>query len=375
MSILYNKVTAVIELANIVHNYQILSAASGSGAPIAVVKADAYGHGLSQVAQVLAGAGAETFAVGTVDEAVALRATGHAHRVIALLGPVEDAEYATLWSAGVIPFLHTFEQLDRLAQIETTQDEVLPVALKFDTGMRRLGFTLADVPALAGRLKAMKNVRLDMVSSHLATADEPESLAYVAAQAEEFASIRRELAALGLAHTANIANSAAILGHPDLHLDQQRAGIALYGGNPFHGTEREALGRGLKPAMSVKTKILSVHGLRAGQSVSYGCTYTAPVDKTVAIVAAGYADAYSRALSAKAQMCLKGRRVPILGRVCMQMCAVDVTGMDGVRAGDDIWLLGGDGEGRITPEELAAWWGTITYEVFCLLGLNKREFV
>lgn len=373
MSILYSKVTAVIELANIVHNYQVLRAASGN--PIAVIKADAYGHGLSQVAQVLANAGADTFAVGTVEEAVALRATGHAHRVIALLGPVEDAEYAALWSAGVIPFLHTFEQLDRLAQLEKAQDEVLPVALKFDTGMRRLGFTLADVPALAERLKAMKNVRLDMVSSHLATADEPESLAYVAAQAGEFAAIRREFTALGFAHTANIANSAAILGHPDLHLDQQRAGIALYGGNPFHGTEREALGRGLRPAMSVKTRILSVHGLRAGQSVSYGCTYTAPEDKTVAIVAAGYADAYSRALSGKAQMCLKGRRVPILGRVCMQMCAVDVTGMEGVRAGDDIWLLGGEGAGRITPEELASWWGTITYEVFCLLGLNKREFV
>jgi alanine racemase len=373
MTIPYNKVTAVIELANIVHNYHVLQKASGAVIP--VIKADAYGHGLSQVAQALNAEGADTFAVGTVEEAVALRASGQAHRVIALLGPVEDHEYRALWSAGVVAFFHSFDQLDRLAAFQKEQDEVLPIALKFDTGMRRLGFTLVDVPAVAARIKAMRNVRLEYVSSHLATADEPEALAYVNEQAEEFAAIRRQLVAHGLPHKANIANSAGILGHPDLHLDNQRAGIALYGCSPFHGTSRDDLGRDLKPAMSVKTKILSVHPLKAGQTISYGCTFKAQQDMQVAIVAAGYADAYSRGLTGKAQMCLKDRRVPVLGRVCMQMCAVDVTGVGGVRAGDEIWLLGGEGEGRVTPEDLAGWWGTITYEVFCLLGLNKREYV
>jgi len=373
MGIPYNKITAVIDLANIVHNYHVLQAASGAIIP--VIKADAYGHGLSQVAQALSAEGADTFAVGTVEEAVALRASGHAHRVIALLGPVEDREYQALWDAGVVAFFHSLDQLDRLDEVQKGRDEVLPVALKFDTGMRRLGFTLEDVPLVAAKLKSMPNVRLEYVSSHLATADEPESLEYVQEQGEAFAAIRRALEAHGLPHKANIANSAAILGHPDLHLDNQRAGIALYGSSPFHGTGREALGKDLRPAMSVKTKILSVHPLKAGQTISYGCTYTAGQDMAVAIVAAGYADAYSRGLSGKALMCLKGRRVPVLGRVCMQMCAVDISGLDGVRPGDDIWLLGGDGEGRITPEDLAGWWGTITYEVFCLLGLNKREYV
>ena len=374
MGILYNKVTAVIELANIVHNFKVLNAASGAVIP--VIKSDAYGHGLSQVAQVLsAQAGVETFAVGTVEEAVALRSSGHARRVVALLGPVEDHEYQALWDAGVTAFFHCFDQLDRLAELQKDQAEVLPIALKFDTGMRRLGFTLADVPAVAARLGAMKNVRLEYVSSHLATADEPDALAYVTQQGQEFAAIRRELLAHGLPHKANIANSAAILGHADLHLDNQRAGIALYGCSPFAGTSREGLGSELKPAMSVKTKILSVHPLKAGQSISYGCTYTAAKDMRVAIVAAGYADAYSRGLSGQAWMCLKGKRVPLLGRVCMQMCAVDVTGVGDVRPGEDIWLLGGEGPGRITPEDLAGWWGTITYEVFCMLGLNKREYV
>ncbi len=373
MSIAYNTVTVEIDLSRIVNNYKLLNAASGRVIP--VIKADAYGHGLTQVAQALNAEGADTFAVGTVEEAVSLRAAGHAHRVISLLGPVDDADYQALWSAGIVPFLHSFEQLEALAAHQKGQDEVLPVALKFDTGMSRLGFTLEDVPALADRLAGMGNVRLEMVSSHLATADEPLSLDYVRPQGRTFAAIRQALNDRGLAHTANIANSAAILAHPELHLDAQRAGIALYGCNPFIGTALESAGAGLAPGMSVRTRVLSVHPLAQGRSISYGRTFTAPRDMRVAIIAAGYADAYSRGLSGKAEMCLHGRRAPILGRVCMQMCAVDVTAIPEAKAGDQVWLLGGEGPGRVSPEDLAGWWGTITYEVFCMLGLNRREYV
>ena len=373
MSILYNKMTAVIDLANIVHNFQLLNNRCGAAVP--VVKADAYGHGLIEVCRALAAAGAETFAVGTVEEGVALRASGVAKRIISLLGPLDQADYESLWNDAIIGFIHCHEQLDALQEAQARHTSVLPIALKFDTGMRRLGFTLEDVPALARRLKGMDNVKLEMVSTHLATADEPQSADYVREQAEQFHAIRGALLENGLEHTANMANSAAMLTRPDLYMDNQRAGIALYGCNPLHGTPLAEVGRGLKPGMSVKTRILSVHPLRKGQSISYGCTYTAEKNMTVAIVAAGYADAYSRGLTGKAQMCLKGQRVPVLGRVCMQMCAVDVTDVPGAAHGDEIWLLGGEGEGRITPEDLAGWWGTITYEVFCMLGLNKREYV
>ncbi len=394
MAIAFNKLTAVIDLAAIVHNYELLNAA-GRGV-IPVVKADAYGHGLLPVAQVLSQAGARTFAVGTVEEAVALRAGGHAKTIISLLGPVDEAEYQALWKSNILPFIHSFGQLRRVLALAAERaglapgengkmglatdglagerDDTLSIALKFDTGMRRLGFTLADVPEIAALLRGVKNVRLAMLSSHLATADEPQSTDYLVAQAAEFSAIRNALEKEGFPCEANLANSAAILGNPDLHFDAQRAGIALYGANPLAGTPKAVLGRDLRPAMSVKTVILSVHALKAGQSISYGCTYTASKDMTVAVVAAGYADAYSRGLSGKAWMCLNGRRVPVLGRICMQMCAVDVTGLEGVEEGGDIWLLGGDGEGRISPEELAGWWGTITYEVFCLLGLNRREY-
>jgi len=393
MGIPFNKLTAVIDLAAIVHNYELLNKAGGAVIP--VIKADAYGHGLLQVAQVLSQAGAQTFAVGTVEEAVALRAGGHAKTIIALLGPVDPAEYQALWDANIMPFIHTFDQLKRVLAMALERgagvcgasaatggvkaradegEEALAIALKFDTGMRRLGFTLADVSQIAALLKGVPNVRPVMLSSHLATADEPEGGDYVAAQAAEFLAIREALEREGFPCRANLANSAALLGNPELRFDAQRAGIALYGANPYAGTAKAALGQGLKPAMSVKTVVLSVHALKAGQTISYGCAYTAQRDMTVAVVAAGYADAYSRGLTGKAWMCLHGKRVPVLGRICMQMCAVDVTGLEDVAAGDDVWLLGGGGAGRISPEELAGWWGTIPYEVFCLLGLNKRAY-
>ena len=373
MTIPYNTVTAVIEPANIVHNYHVLNALSGNVIP--VVKADAYGHGLMETAKALADAGAEIFAVGTVAEASALRKSGHAKQIISLLGPVQDDDYNLLPEADVIPFIHTFAQLDRLERLQAEKGKTVSIALKFDTGMRRLGFTLNDVPLLAMQLRSMKNTRLFMIASHLATADEPQSSAYVTEQDTAFTAIRQAFAQEGFAPKACLANSAAILAYPNLYLDYQRGGIALYGCNPFFGTALAEKGRELKPAMSVKTTLISVHPLAAGQSISYGRTYTAHKDMTVAIAAVGYADAYSRRLSGTAQMCLHGKRARVLGRVCMQMTAVDVTDIPDAAPGDDIWLLGGEGVAKITPEELAAWWGTITYEVFCLLGLNKREYI
>jgi len=172
MSIDYNFLRVRVDLSALRHNHRLLSAMGTRTMP--VVKADAYGHGLSQVAQALSAEGAGTFAVGTVEEAAALRASGHARRVISLLGPLEERDYPLLWQADILPFLHSFEQLEALARHGAGRAETLRVAVKFDTGMRRLGFAPEDAPQVAERLKAMENVRLEMVSSHLATADDPE---------------------------------------------------------------------------------------------------------------------------------------------------------------------------------------------------------
>lgn len=382
MSIAYNKLQVIIDLDAICHNWQLLNQRSGNA--IAVVKSDAYGHGLVETSRALAEAGATTFAVGTVEEALELRQSGvldpAAHRVISLLGPIDDWEYATLAEHRILPFIGNFAQLSKLAENTARLDAPLPISLKFDTGMSRLGFTLETIGQLLAVLDNAPGLLPVMVSSHLATGDEPGNTAYVTRQSADFLDILTKLSTAGYRVEANLANSGAILAHPDTHHDSQRAGIAMYGTNPFLGTPWEAKGQGLRQAMSVSAPVLDVHTLKQGQCVSYGCTYTAPQDMRIAIIGAGYADCYSRLLTNHASLCLHGTQVPIIGRVCMQMVAVDLRPLDEVGAkqaqvGDSAWLLGGTGDGYVTADQLAAWWGTITYEVFCLLGMNKKQFI
>lgn len=378
MSILYNKFEVRVRLAAIRANYRLLC--GHGGRVIGVIKADAYGHGLNEVARALAQEGCDTFAIGSVEEGAALRqylrGAGINARILSLLGPVDSEDYPLLWEHEIIPFVGSFRQLETLAGQAARVGKALPVSLKFDTGMARLGFTFPDLPRLVERLREAPLVRPVMASSHLATADDPDAVNYVMAQAGRFEEIIASLTQAGFPVEANLANSAGILAHQKLHHQSQRGGIALYGANPFAGTAWEHLGKGLSPAMEVRTKIVSVHPLKKGQCISYGCTYTAERDMTVAIVAAGYADAYSRGLTGKgAQMLIAGHRVPQIGRVCMQLCACDVSDVPDVRPGDWAVLLGGTGPLAISAEELASWWGTISYEVFCLLGMNRRVYV
>jgi len=374
MTILHNYVRTRVRVGNIAANYELLRRHGGH--VLAVVKADAYGHGLVETGQALAGAGCDAFAVGSVAEGAALRDSGVAADIVSLLGPVLPEDDALLLEKGIIGFIHDFDQLARLGGRCAASGKTARVALKFDTGMSRLGFREADAPKLATLVAGMPGIAVAMVSSHLATADVPAAFDYVAEQGERFGRICRTLRASGLSFAGSLCNSAGILAHGSrFGFDTRRAGVALYGVNPFLGTDLESLGQGLLPAMETVTRIVSVHDLPRGASISYGRAFVADRDMRVAIVAAGYADAYSRSLSNQGFMCLSGRRVPILGRVCMQLTAVDVSGIDAVRPGDSIHLLGGQGPGAITADELAVWWGTIPYEVFCLFGLNPREFV
>jgi len=375
MTIPYNHLRVTVNLSTLAQNYRLLAAKGGD--VLAVVKADAYGHGLVPVAETLSEAGCETFAVGTVAEGVALRDAGVRGDVISLLGPLDETECKPLRGYRIIPFIHSFEQLEMLEAVKPAEGRTIEIALKWDTGMRRLGFTEDRIPDVIERLRGLPHVSVAYVASHMATADEPGAFGYADEQGAVFSRICAGLREAGHDFKATLANSAGILAHPDKHFDVQRAGIALYGCNPFAGTDKEALGAGLAPAMEVTTRIVCVHELKKGQSISYGRTFTAERDMRVAVVAAGYADAYSRGLSNQGRMCLRGVSVPILGRVCMQLTAVDISAVNDlpdVGIGDEIHLLGGSGDGAVTPEDLASWWGTITYEVFCLLGLNRREY-
>jgi len=381
MAIPYNMLQVRVDLARIVDNYRFLESKATGLMP--VVKADAYGHGLLPVAQALLGAGARAFCVGSVAEAVALRQAVpdvrdrrdvHDVHIMALLGPLHRQDHQAAVTHGLTPLIGRFEQLEALQEAAARANRTACLALKFDTGMCRLGFSASDAGRVAEVLGRSPNLRLELVTSHLATADEEDGGEYVLEQAGRFRAVCRQLRAAGLNFAANLCNSAGILAYPELHFERQRPGISLYGSNPFLGTSREELGRPLKPAMSVTTRVLDVHDLPRGGSISYGRTFTAGRDMRVAVLAAGYADGYSRGLSNKGQVWLKGHRAPMVGRVCMQLTAVDVTGREDVAPGDTAYLLGGENQTRITPEELADWWGSIPYEVFCILGLNKRSY-
>ena len=373
MTIWYNLVRTRIDLSVLQHNFHLIKANAPS--PIPVIKSDAYGHGLGAVATMLARCGAQTMAIGTVGEGIALRLVPFAGKILSLLGPLGEEDYPALWEYEIIPFVGRKEQLMLLEEEGARQGAVLDIALALDTGMGRIGFTSADIPWVREWLRESKWVRPYLACSHLATADEPESRDFVLQQGQVFSSLCDSLEEDGIALTRCLANSAAIQAYPELAFDAQRPGITLYGSSPFAGTTWENRAKGFRPAMEVRTKIVSVHDLVKGAPISYGRTFYAPEDMRVAIVAVGYADNYSRGLSNQGEMLIHGQRARILGRVCMQMTAVDVTHIPHATAGDTVYLLGGEGEHPITPEELAGWWGTIPYEVFCLLGQNTREYV
>ena len=373
MGIWYNHIRTRVRLDALLDNFSLLRRRVSNPAPI--IKSDAYGHGLKEVGTALFSAGAGTMAAGTVGEAAVLKETVPEVEVISLLGPVDAADYAMVCEKDIVAFAGQTEQLLRLDEAARQAGVPVRVAIKFDTGMSRLGFDVDEAGAVADTLDGLTHLRAVMACSHLATADDPDQAGYVGEQAERFARALHALRTRGLDVRGSLANSGAILGHPETHHDLQRPGIALYGANPFHGTSWEDVGRGLRQGMDVVARLVQVRTIPAGRTVSYGRTFTAPTDMRIGIVAAGYADNYSRGLSSRAQMLLRGSRVDVLGRVCMQLTAVDLGPVPDADVGDEVHLLGGPGENAISAEELAAWWGTITYEVFCLLGQNPREYV
>lgn len=373
MSIWYNHVRVRINTRNLIENFALIRQRAAN--PVPVIKSDAYGHGLREVARACWQAGARTMAAGTVGECMALKEALPEVDAVSLLGPLDTADYELACRHGLISFVGSREQILRLEEVGRRQGVPVSVALKFDTGMARLGFDAGEAAAVADVLDGLEHVRPVWACSHLATADDPGQAEFAWEQGARFASVLGVLHAHGLNVRGSLANSGAIFGHPELHHDVQRPGIALYGCNPFHGTAWCDRGKGLHQAMTVAAPVVQIRSLKAGQTVSYGRTFVASSFMRIAIVAVGYADNYSRGLSGKGQMLLPGGRADVLGRVCMQLTAVDVTNLPQVRPGDEAVLLGGTGPEAITAEEVAGWWGTIPYEVFCLLGQNPREHV
>jgi alanine racemase len=361
----------------------LLPVADGREIPFAwprllpVIKADAYGHGYMQVASALMEEGASVFASGSIQEAAALRKSlgGAEVPILSLLGPLSPGDVETASELGIIALVHSFWQL----QLASASPSRLTIAVKCNTGMARLGFGEGDMPRVVHLLGEFPQIRPALVMSHLACADTENGREQVALQANRFAPMYGALKQAFPELAPSLANSAGTLLSEEIarHIGPHvcRPGIALYGGNPFGGTSLASLGAGLRVGMWVSAPIIATRDLAEGESLGYGHTYTATKPTRVGIVAAGYADYYPRLLSNRGVMCVAGKRARVLGRVSMQMTAIDLTDIPEAAPGVDAWLLGGPYENAVSIEELARDWGSISYEAFCLLGNGTRMYV
>lgn len=345
---------AVIDLDALRHNLGRVRAAAPGSRIMTVVKADAYGHGMLRVVAALDGL-CEAFAVTCVDEGIALRDMGVAVPVLVLQGFRDEAELA---AASAHRLSVTVYQDFHLRLLETARLSVpVPVWIKLDTGMHRLGFPASLAASIHSGLSKCANVSgAPDLMTHFARADEFSSSS-TKNQCECFDS---ETA--GLCGERSLANSAAILAHPDTHREWVRPGIMLYGASPF--ADVPAAHHGLRPVMTVTAPIIAVNALRSGDAVGYGGAYVCETDMRVGIVAIGYGDGYPRHVPSGTPVLLRGRRVPVVGRVSMDLLAVDLTGLPEMRPGDEATLWG---EG-LPVDEIAAAAGTIGYELLCAMG-------
>ncbi|MEO6028636.1 MAG: alanine racemase [Candidatus Binatia bacterium] len=341
-------------------NFAELERIASPAGVLPVVKSDAYGHGLVLVGRLLRDAGAERFAVATAPEGRDLRAAS-VQGTIVVLGGVYPADVATVVESRLAPVVWDVETAHGLAAAARAAGRVVSLHVKVDTGMSRLGVAPADAPALLQQLATIDGVTVEGLLTHFCNAESVEERE-TARQLTRFQDLVRALEVARLRpRFVHAANSAATLTAPDARFDLVRPGLALYGIHPSPELRDRAR---LRPVMRFVTRVISIRQVPIGETVGYGATFAAERPSVIATLPVGYADGYPRALSNRAQVSLRGGRVPIAGRVCMDQIMIDVTDVPGVAIGDEVELWGRD----IPVEEVAAIAGTIPYELLTRVG-------
>lgn len=343
-------IRAVIDTQALRHNLNVIRARAGRAKVIAVVKANAYGHGLVSTALAIQDAGA--FAVARLDEGMSLRAAGITSRIVLLEGVFSRSQLEDAAQDQLDLVVHDARQIELLEQ--TGGAGRFAIWIKIDTGMNRLGFAPRDFPAALKRMRLLRSAPRELrLMTHLACADERDG-EVTRAQLARFAE-----ATQGLKLETSIVNSAGLLGEVAPASDWVRPGIALFGASPFE--DATAADLGLKPVMTLVSTVLTVREVRQGERVGYGGAWTAPRDAKVAIIAAGYGDGVHRSFALGTPVLIKKQRAPLIGRVSMDMIAIDVTGIGGIEVGTPATLWG---EG-LPVEEVARHASTIPYELLC----------
>ena len=354
-----------VDLDAIRENVRVVRGTLDAGCQImAVVKAQAYGHGAVAVSTAALEAGASWLAVARVREGVQLRNAGIGAPVL-VLGPMAPSEVSTLVENDLRPTLVSLQQAIAVSEASQRASKVVPVHLKVDTGLSRYGVPAAEVVQWLASAASLPGLHLEGLCSHFATADE-EDRSFAESQLLAFERARDGLEQAGFRfRVVHMAASAAILGIAESHLDMVRIGLSLYGLYPSpHLVPRAAL----RPALSLQGRIARVFRLQPGQSIGYGRTFVADRPMQVALVPIGYADGLPRSHSNRGVLLVKGKRAPIIGRVSMDQCVVDVTGFGSIHEGAPAVAIGVQGDDEISCDEFARRSGTISYEVVTSLG-------
>lgn len=355
-------VWAEVDLSAIAHNVQVTRKVLKPGTKIcAVVKADAYGHGAVPVATAALAAGVNYLAVSMTQEALELREAGIMAPIL-ILGTMTEEHEKALVDYNITQTVYDLAVAQELSAAALQENKVAKVHLAVDTGMNRIGCRPEEAADLAEAISKLPHVELEGMFSHFTSADEMDK-SFAESQYRKFMEADRAIKDRGIQiPLVHIDNSAGITEMKHTECDMVRQGITLYGLWPSDDVERCL---DLKPALSLKAEVVFVKDVPAGEKIGYGCTYETKAPMKVATIPLGYADGYSRALSNRGYITIRGYKAPVVGRICMDQFMVDVTNVPGVHKGDEAVIFG---PGGVSLDQLAKWVGTIPYELMCLLS-------
>ncbi len=372
---IYNaRAWAEIDLDAIAHNVQSIKNLVGDAKILCVVKANAYGHGFFETAKTMLENGADILGVATFEEAKQLRLSGFMQPIL-VLGSVHTSLASDMVRYNISATITDGLLARTMSKAAIQQNKQAKFHIKIDTGMSRLGFSANDEGIKKIKeICSLPYVCLEGLFTHLACADERDR-AFTDNQYEKFMYVANSLEKDGITFTyKHICNSAGVVEYPEYHLDMVRPGIIIYGLYPDENISRDKLD--LIPAMTVKARITRIDEKEENTPVSYGATYKTAKKAKLATVPIGYADGYLRCLSGTAVMSVNGIIVPVVGRICMDQCMIDVSAVNNINVGDEVIVFGNGGDKQITLEELAARAGTVPHEILSLTGnRTPRVFI
>jgi alanine racemase len=356
------RVWAEIDLDALADNVRLLKSQANGAALLAVVKANAYGHGAVVVARAALAAGADRLGVICVDEGEQLRRADITAPIL-VMGHTPAAEARRLVDLSLTPSVVSREVALALARVASERGIEVPVHLKVDTGLNRYGLPPSEAVDLGRCLRDLAGIQVEGLFTHFASADEGDK-SHMLEQHRLFLSAAEQLDWVPIRH---VSNTATLLDMPDMTLEMVRPGLGIYGCYPSAQVNRSLP---LRPALSLKSRVARLTSLAPGESVSYGRTWRASRPSLIGLVLCGYADGLPRALSNRGSVLVRGQRAPIVGRVCMDMCMVDLSDIPDVAVDDEVVIIGRQGEEEISADEVAELCGTISYEILC--GISAR---